>query len=142
MEIIRDILADVNVWSPGQTDPWLTYLLPVDGPKVGMGAAFWLIKLILANLSIFVTPALQLLRLRQAVPSTSLMSQTMTLAQWWVSNLPQTVGGYNEFVEHLPGYNTDGLISSNILSDPGPHLPQVKEVTHRKHSLTGEMLHT
>lgn len=68
MEIIRDILADVNVWSPGQTDPCLTYLLPVDGPKVGMGAAFWLIKLILANLSIFVTPALQLLRLRQAVP--------------------------------------------------------------------------
>lgn len=82
MEIIRDTLADVNVWSPGQTDPCLTYLLPVDGPKVGMGAAFWLIKLILANLSIFVTPALQLLRLRQAVRSTSLMSQTMTLAQW------------------------------------------------------------
>lgn len=44
--------------------------------------------------------------------------------------------------EHLPGYNTDRLISPNILSDPGPPLPHVKEVTHRKHSLTGEMLHT
>lgn len=54
-KVVRHILAELNVWSPEQTDPYLTYVLPGDGPRVGMGAA--LIKLILASVSVFVTPA-------------------------------------------------------------------------------------
>lgn len=100
----------------------LTQVWPIihtaDGPRVGMGAAFWWIKLILANLSIFVTPAFQLLRLRQAVPSTSLSPQTMKPAQWRESKLPQMVAEYNPCVG-IRTYTSQLLMFSNNYSNLG-----------------------
>lgn len=55
VKVMRNSLADFNVWSPGQTDSGLSWLPHCRWFQSGHGAALWLKKLIIANLYISVT---------------------------------------------------------------------------------------